>query len=255
MLCGSLDNLPASFAALDGVDIEGTTPLVRDHRDLELQRRVQQLLQGAAPDDGPESDTDTLPANCQQSVESAELTGLSEPELRARCAKVFGADDRAPGVAGEGKRSGKSTRTNKAIPTNTPKTTPLGKLRKRMAGDLEGAGYSPSTCRTLLMYARLFASFHKRSPLNLGNDHVVGYLRHLVLDKNVSLTAYRNARTSLVFLYEVTLLRPEEVDQLPLNPGDLCEAEPTPENPPGLRAGPGPVFRPAGVSSLATPVS
>jgi len=254
VLCGSLDNLPASFAALDGVDLEGTTPLVRDHRDRKLQRRVQQLLQGVAPDDGPQSDI--APADYQQSVESAELIGLSEPELRARCARVFGADDRVPGVAGEKvKRSDESTRTNKAIPTNTPKTTPLGKLRTRMAADLEGAGYSPSTCKTFLAYARLFACFNKRSPLNLGNDHVLGYLRHLVLDKNVSLTTYRNARASLLFLYEVTLHRPEEVEHIPLNPGDLSEARPTPETPPGLRPGPGPVFRPAGAPSPATPVS
>lgn len=44
VLCGSLDNLATAFAALDAQAIAAATPLVRDHRDLQLERQVRQLL-------------------------------------------------------------------------------------------------------------------------------------------------------------------------------------------------------------------
>ena len=254
VLCGSLDNLPTAIAALDGVRVEGTTPLERDHRDSRLQQRVQQLLQGIEPDDGQPSDhdlhADKEPADCRQSIEPDELMGLSEPELRARCAKVFGADDQAPRVT-----AGKSTHAPKASPRNTPKTESLGKLHKRMASDLEAAGYNPASRRAFLVYARQFASFHRCSPLNLGSDHVVAYLRHLVLGRNVSLSTYRTARISLVFLYAVTLQRPEDVDQLPLNPDDLIKGPPKPNPPAGLCGKPGHFTRLSEAGGPAAPVS
>ena len=92
-----------------------------------------------------------------------------------------------------------------------------------MAADLERVGYSPSSRRTFLVYARQFAAYHKRSPRNLGREQVLCYLRHLVEDKNVALVTYRNARTALCFLYEITLKRPEVVEQLPLAPKDLVD--------------------------------
>ncbi|MBW2734723.1 MAG: phage integrase N-terminal SAM-like domain-containing protein [Deltaproteobacteria bacterium] len=250
VLCGSLDNLPAALAALDGIHIEGTTPLVRDHRDSKLQRRIQQLLEGVALDDGPQADISSSPADSRHSAESADFTGLSEQELRARCTKVFGGADLISMVADK-----QSTRTKKTIPANTRASTPLGKLDQRMTAELKNVGYSTSSRYAFLAFARGFSSFHKRSPLNLGNNHVMAYLRHLVFDKNVLLPGYRNARTSLMFLYEVILLRPEEVEQLPRTPAELFEAAPEHEPSPGSWAGAPLSTRPAELGDATAPVS
>ena len=44
-LCGSLEQLPAAFAALDDEALAQATPLVRDHRDAQLQRQISKLLE------------------------------------------------------------------------------------------------------------------------------------------------------------------------------------------------------------------
>ena len=44
VLCGSLQNLPAAFAALDDSALEQTTPLSRTHRDSALQARIRALI-------------------------------------------------------------------------------------------------------------------------------------------------------------------------------------------------------------------
>ena len=49
LLCGSLDNLPAAFAALDAQALRNATPLVRDHRDSKLDARVRSLLASHLP--------------------------------------------------------------------------------------------------------------------------------------------------------------------------------------------------------------
>ena len=44
----------------------------------------------------------------------------------------------------------------------------MGQLRDRMEADLRLAGYSPSTRKIYLGYARLFAKHHMRSPAEMG---------------------------------------------------------------------------------------
>lgn len=46
VLCGTLDQLPQAFAGLTVRGVEMATPLLRDHRDADLQRRVRTLLKG-----------------------------------------------------------------------------------------------------------------------------------------------------------------------------------------------------------------
>jgi hypothetical protein len=46
-LCGTLERLPAAFAALDARAIGKATPLCRDHRDSKLWRKIQSLLQAS----------------------------------------------------------------------------------------------------------------------------------------------------------------------------------------------------------------
>ena len=44
VLCGSLENLPATFAALNQHQLDQTSPLSRTNRDTELQRRIRALI-------------------------------------------------------------------------------------------------------------------------------------------------------------------------------------------------------------------
>jgi hypothetical protein len=46
----------------------------------------------------------------------------------------------------------------------------MGELCERMRGDLKIAGFSPSTSKIYLMYARHFARFHMRNAAELGRD-------------------------------------------------------------------------------------
>jgi site-specific recombinase XerD len=91
----------------------------------------------------------------------------------------------------------------------------MGELCERMRGDLKIAGFSPSTSKIYLMYARHFARFHMRDPAELGRDDVREFLLHLA-ERKVSPCAMRQVRASLTLLYTTTLGRPIEVECLPL---------------------------------------
>ncbi|MBU1669923.1 MAG: DUF2924 domain-containing protein [Actinobacteria bacterium] len=93
VVCGSLDNLPRAFAELEGVTVPGTTPLVRDHRDHRLHRRIEQLIK-----EHPMTKTqaridlnaDRASASPSQTSPSPdELQGITEEQIRNRCATVF----------------------------------------------------------------------------------------------------------------------------------------------------------------------
>ena len=93
VLCGSLDGLALAFAELDGVAVAGATPLVRDHRDHRMHRRIKMLLEDStmAPEQAV-NETQADPG--QRSPLDAprplpDVQGLTEEQLRARCATVF----------------------------------------------------------------------------------------------------------------------------------------------------------------------
>jgi len=92
----------------------------------------------------------------------------------------------------------------------------MGQLRDRMEVDLKLGGYSPSTRKIYLLYARLFAKYHMRSPADMGEEEIRQYLLHMVEEKKISRETYRQIRAALIFLYTVTLKRPAEVDHLPV---------------------------------------
>lgn len=106
VLCGSLDNLPAAFAALDGVAIAVSTPLVRDHKDHRLHRHIKRLLEnsGAITQHDNTDSQDDVPSKAPPHLSShlSDLDGLTEEQLRARCATVFGSnrDPRLPPIGG-----------------------------------------------------------------------------------------------------------------------------------------------------------
>lgn len=92
----------------------------------------------------------------------------------------------------------------------------MGQLRDRMEADLRLAGYSPSTCKIYLLYARLFAKYHRRSPAEMGEEEIRHYLLHMVEERKISRETYRQIRAALTFLYTITLKRPTEVAYLPV---------------------------------------
>ena len=70
----------------------------------------------------------------------------------------------------------------------------MGQLRDRMEADLRLTGYSPSTRKIYLGYARLFAKYHMRSPAEMGEDQIRQYLLHMVEEKKISRETYRQIR-------------------------------------------------------------
>ena len=92
----------------------------------------------------------------------------------------------------------------------------MGQLRDRMEADLRLAGYSPSTRKIYLLYGKLFAKYHMRSPAEMGEDQIRQYLLHMVEEKKISRETYRQIRAALIFLYTVTLKRQTEVEHLPV---------------------------------------
>jgi len=92
----------------------------------------------------------------------------------------------------------------------------MGQLRDRMEADLLLAGYSPSTRRIYVGYARLFAKHFRRSPAEMGETEIRQYLLHMVEGQKASHETYRQIRAALSFLYTITLKRPTEVAYLPV---------------------------------------
>ncbi|MBM4320745.1 MAG: DUF2924 domain-containing protein, partial [Deltaproteobacteria bacterium] len=286
VLCGSLDELPAALASLDGISVPGTTPLFRDHRDKRLHRQVRGLLEG----DAPPKERDT-PLSVQGPSPSAvpdispritETEGLTEEQLRARCSTVF-APERHPRLPPVGEvltRTWKGThhqvrvlergfeyqaqtythlspiatrisggrcrsgarffhlhpRPRPARPKKSDNPHPaaapfrLGALAPLFRSSLAEAGYSVSRIEVLLGYVQRFATYHARSPEELGEVHVVEFLWSLVGDSKTCLGSYRSARVALSALYRVTLQRPEVVEHIPTRPEPVPNTEAAPKS-------------------------
>lgn len=89
-------------------------------------------------------------------------------------------------------------------------------LRDRMETDLKIGEYSPITRRIYLLYARLFAKYHMRSPREMGEQEIRQYLHYLVEVRMASRSTIRQARAALMFLYTRTLNRPTAVAWVPV---------------------------------------
>jgi site-specific recombinase XerD len=85
-----------------------------------------------------------------------------------------------------------------------------------MEADLRLAGYSPSTRKIYLLYARLYTKHFMRPPEKMGEDEVRAYLLHLIEERRVSRQTVRQVRAALTFLYTTTLRRAVEVACLPV---------------------------------------
>ena len=91
----------------------------------------------------------------------------------------------------------------------------MGKLHDRMEGDLLLKAYSPHTQSAYLRCARHFASHYMRSPEEMGEQEIRGFLLHLVRDRKASPATLGMYVNALKFLYNITLKRPEAVKEIP----------------------------------------
>jgi integrase/recombinase XerD len=91
----------------------------------------------------------------------------------------------------------------------------MGQLRDRMEQDLILKGFQPATRRNYLLYGRRLAAFYRRSPEELGEADIRGFLLHLLQVDGVAPSTYRQVLAALRFLYTVTLGRAWEVERIP----------------------------------------
>ena len=91
----------------------------------------------------------------------------------------------------------------------------MGQLRDRMEQDLILKGFQPTTRRNYLLYGRRLAAFYRRSPEELGEADIRGFLMHLIQVDCVAPSTYRQVLAALRFLYTVTLGRAWEVKRIP----------------------------------------
>lgn len=91
----------------------------------------------------------------------------------------------------------------------------MGALYDRMLADLNLKGRAESTKESYLQYACHFSIFHgRRSPAEMGEEHIRAYLLHLVNEKKASQSVITMNVAALKFLYKVTLRRPEVVAEI-----------------------------------------
>jgi len=95
----------------------------------------------------------------------------------------------------------------------------MGQLRDRMAEDLHLRGFSPSTRRVYLHYAKEFAKHFMRSPVQMGEKEIRTFLLYLLDERKLSHASYRQCYAALKFLYSVTLRRAFEVESIPRRRG------------------------------------
>ena len=92
----------------------------------------------------------------------------------------------------------------------------MGQVRDRMDQDMAMRGMSPHTRAAYLHYAAAFVRYFKRSPTELGAEHLREFLLHLLNVKKRSPSTLAVCTGALRFLFFVTLRRTDiTLDDLP----------------------------------------
>ena len=88
--------------------------------------------------------------------------------------------------------------------TRPPLSTAAPNLWERIAIAVRAKGYSLSTERTYVHWAKTFVAWHgRRHPEKMGAAEVQAYLNHLAVDKACSPSTCKQALCALLFLYAV----------------------------------------------------
>jgi len=88
-------------------------------------------------------------------------------------------------------------------------------LRQRMLEDLQIRQYSPTTIRLYLSSVAEFAQHFRKSPEQLGPEHIRQYQLFLVKEKQAGQSTCVQAVCALRFLYTHTLDRKIEIERIP----------------------------------------
>lgn len=91
----------------------------------------------------------------------------------------------------------------------------MTELRQRYLQDLRRRNYSPKTLQTYVECVSLFARYFKRSPEELGPEHIREYQRYLVEEKKCSWCRFNQTVCALRFLYRNTLGRDWAISHIP----------------------------------------
>jgi len=91
----------------------------------------------------------------------------------------------------------------------------MGSLRDRMDEDLRMAGFSASTVKIYVTYARQFVKSFGRPPEMIREEEIRAFLLDLLETRRVSASTYRQYRGAIEFLYAVTLKKPWRVASIP----------------------------------------
>lgn len=91
----------------------------------------------------------------------------------------------------------------------------MTELRQRYLEDLRLRNYSPKTLQTYVECVSLFARYFKRSPEELGPEHIREYQLYLVEEKKCSWSRFNQTVCALRYLYRNTLGRDWAISHIP----------------------------------------
>lgn len=91
----------------------------------------------------------------------------------------------------------------------------MTELRKRYLQDLRLRNYAPKTLKAYVECVSLFARYFKRSPEQLGPEHIRQYQIYLVEEKKCSWSSFNQTVCALRFLYRNTLGRDWAITHIP----------------------------------------
>jgi integrase/recombinase XerD len=83
----------------------------------------------------------------------------------------------------------------------------MGQLYDQMKMDLELKNFSPKTIRCYLDCMGNFVRHYGRSPVEMGEEEIRGYLHYLITEKKASQSSINQAYSAMKFFYEGTLGR------------------------------------------------
>jgi len=91
----------------------------------------------------------------------------------------------------------------------------MGRLYNRMKMDLELKNYSPKTIACYLNCMVDFVRYYGRSPDEMGEKEIRGYLHYLIKDKKLSQSSINQAYSAMKFFYERTMGREWNAIKIP----------------------------------------
>ena len=91
----------------------------------------------------------------------------------------------------------------------------MTELRQRYIEDLRLRNYAEKTVKSYVECVSLYARYFKRSPEELGPDHIREYQRYLVEEKQCSWSRFNQTVCALRFLYRNTLGRDWAITHIP----------------------------------------